>query len=405
MVRNLSPRSTGAPLTGPNVTLRHTASSWRLPRALPPPRQCLLFRFWLCLWRSVAHRWLRTAAVHPLWWAATYFSWLLSFAPFYPRIVAATLQPEPLAHVLSTHATPRQSFHVRVFYFRPSLWLWVASGRPLAAIGRRRPHTLVLGCVAISVLPPAPFAFVLYRLVPLSPGIGHSCSHAHWRGSLAARAVCFCPSGGLASPPDSARTVLGLSCPLVGCHDAVATVKYVFAFYWPSLLPLLGRPSTPIGLCVSRGVRRVHGVSGERRVGLQPGGSHAVTHRFSHVLSHDPGTCTRLTDASTIWFSCLFKATFFLIPNGSYLAIVVTPRQAAAVRASPKSGTLATCDANLGGRRPRRPRGLPPTAPTPKTADAVAAVEGCSFVGGTLPAANRNAVVRLGPVEHRIPGP
>ena len=123
--------------------MSHTASSWRLPRALPPPRQCLLFRFWLCLWRSVAHRWLRTAAVHPLWCAATCFSWLLSFALFYPRIVAAPLQPEPLAHVLSTHATPRHSCHVRVFYFRPSLWLCVASGRPLAAIGRRRPHTLV----------------------------------------------------------------------------------------------------------------------------------------------------------------------------------------------------------------------------------------------------------------------
>ena len=147
-------------------------------------------------------------------------------------------------------------------------------------------HTL--WCVAISVLPPAPFAFVLYQLVPLSPGIGHSCSHARWRGSFAACAVCFCPSGGLSSPPDSARAVLGLSCPLVGCHDAVATVKYVFAFYWPSLFPLLGRPSTPIGRCVSRGVRMVHGVSGERRVGLQPGGSQAVTHRFSHVLCHGP---------------------------------------------------------------------------------------------------------------------
>jgi len=119
----------------------------------------------------------------------------------------------------------------------------------------------------------------------------------------------------------------------------------------------------------------------------------------------DPGTCTRLTAASTVWFSCLFEATSFLVPNGASLAIVFAPRQAAAVRPSPESGTLATDDANLGGRRPRRPRGLPPTAPTPTTADAVAAVEGCSFVGGTLPAANRNAVVRLGPVEHRIPGP
>ena len=185
-------------------------------------------------------------------------------------------------------ATPRHSCYVRVFRFRPSLWLWVAIGRPSAAIGRRRPHTLVLGCVAISVLPPAPFAFVLLRLVLLSPGIGHSCSHAHWRGSLAARAVRSCPLGGIASPPDSAPAVLGLACPLVQCHDAVATVKYVFAFYWLSLSPLLGRPSTPIGRCVSRGVRMVHGVSGERRVGLQPGGSQAVTHRFSHVLIHGP---------------------------------------------------------------------------------------------------------------------
>lgn len=118
----------------------------------------------------------------------------------------------------------------------------------------------------------------------------------------------------------------------------------------------------------------------------------------------DPGTSTRLTAASTVWFSCLFEANSFLVSNGASLALVFAPRQAAAVRPSPTSGTPVTDDANLGGRRARKPRGLPPTAPKPTTADAVAAVEGCSLVGGSIPAANRNAVFRLGRVAHRIPG-
>lgn len=48
-------------------------SPWRLPRALHTSRRCLMLRFWPCLWQSVAHRWLRTAAIHPLWCASRCF--------------------------------------------------------------------------------------------------------------------------------------------------------------------------------------------------------------------------------------------------------------------------------------------------------------------------------------------
>jgi len=98
--------------------------------------------------------------------------WWLSFSPHFRRIAATPLRPEPLSRVPSAHAMPRHFCQFRVSRYRPSLWLWVAIGRTSAAVGRRRPHTLVLGCVAILALISALCTFLLLVLVRVLPGMG-----------------------------------------------------------------------------------------------------------------------------------------------------------------------------------------------------------------------------------------